>query len=433
MSVEADDVWGEGLAAPPPKLKIPLVPPVPLDGAAAVLVWPKLKVDATEVAAAGAGVEAAAVDCPKLNIPPPDVALGASLVDGASGFLPKAPKAEDGAVPLPNEKAPVGLDESVTSGLGSSVLAALDVGAAVLAPKENGVDPLEEPPPPPVLPKLKTPPVSFGLFSDAEASLAAPPKEKTGLALDEVVVVVAAGAAADPKENVDPEVALVVAPEEADAEAAPPKLKAGAGFVVSGLAAALLAPKLKGGGAAEAATSGLEAVEVAPKLKAGGAAAAEDVAAAVVAGVAALAAAPPKLKVEVEEAAGAPDSEVWVLVLPPAPKLKAPVEVADGAVDVVEVEAVDGVVALDAALPKPKAGGAAVAVEVASVVLAVSSALLAVADEDPKEKVAPLLVVEPPDDPKANEGLAGMLVVAAAAEDKGSLGLGETAEVPKPN
>ena len=62
----------------------------------------------------------------------------------------------------------------------------------------------------------------------------APPKEKTGLALDEVVVVVAAGAAADPKENVDPEVALVVAPEEADAGAAPPKLKAGAGFVVSG-------------------------------------------------------------------------------------------------------------------------------------------------------------------------------------------------------
>ena len=60
-------------------------------------VWPKLKVDATEVAAAGAGVEAAEVDCPKLNIPPPDVALGASLVDGASGFLPKAPKAEDGA------------------------------------------------------------------------------------------------------------------------------------------------------------------------------------------------------------------------------------------------------------------------------------------------------------------------------------------------
>jgi len=431
MSVEADDVWGEGLAAPPPKLKIPLVPPVPLDGAAAVLVWPKLKVDATEVAAAGAGVEAAAVDCPKLNIPPPDVALGASLVDGASGFLPKAPKAEDGAVPLPNEKAPVGLDESVTSGLGSSVLAALDVGAAVLAPKENGVDPLEEPPPPPVLPKLKTPPVSFGLFSDAEASLAAPPKEKTGLALDEVVVVVAAGAAADPKENVDPEVALVVEAAEEAAGAAPPKLKAGAGFVVSGLAAALLAPKLKGGGAAEAATSGLEAVEAAPKLKAGGAAA-EDVAA-VVEGVGALAAAPPKLKVEVEEAAGAPDSEVWVLVLPPAPKLKAPVEVADGAVDVVEVEAVDGVVALDAALPKPKAGGAAVAVEVASVVLAVSSALLAVADEDPKEKVAPLLVVEPPDDPKANEGLAGMLVVAAAAEDKGSLGLGETAEVPKPN
>ena len=57
----------------------------------------------------------------------------------------------------------------VTSGLGSSVLAALDVGAAVLAPKENGVDPLEEPPPPPpVLPKLKMPPVSFGLFSDTE-------------------------------------------------------------------------------------------------------------------------------------------------------------------------------------------------------------------------------------------------------------------------
>ena len=49
------------------------------------------------MAAVGAGVEAAAVDCPKLNIPPPDVALGASLVDGASGFLPKAPKAEDGA------------------------------------------------------------------------------------------------------------------------------------------------------------------------------------------------------------------------------------------------------------------------------------------------------------------------------------------------
>ena len=57
----------------------------------------------------------------------------------------------------------------MTSGLGSSVLAALDVGAAVLAPKENGVDPLEEPPPPPVLPKLKMPPaVSFGLFSDTE-------------------------------------------------------------------------------------------------------------------------------------------------------------------------------------------------------------------------------------------------------------------------
>ena len=98
-------------------------------------------------------------------------------------------------------------------------------------------------------------------------------------------------------------------------------------MVRPGLAAALLVPKLKGGGAAEAATSGLEAVEVAPKLKAGGAAAAEDVAAAVVVGVAALAAAPPKLKVEVEEA-GAPDSEVWALVLPPAPKLKAPVEVA---------------------------------------------------------------------------------------------------------
>ena len=64
----------------------------------------------------------------------------------------------------------------------------------------------------------------------------------------------------------------------------------------------------------------------------------------------------------------------------------------DGAVDVVEVEAVDGVGALDAALPKLKAGGAAVAVEVASVVLAVSSALLAVADEDPKEKEAPLVV-----------------------------------------
>ena len=56
----------------------------------------------------------------------------------------------------------------MTSGLGSSVLAALDVGAAVLAPKENGVDPLEEAPPP-VLPKLKMPPaVSFGLFSDTE-------------------------------------------------------------------------------------------------------------------------------------------------------------------------------------------------------------------------------------------------------------------------
>ena len=60
----------------------------------------------------------------------------------------------------------------------------------------------------------------------------APPNENTGLALDEVVVVVAAGAAADPKENVDPEVALVVAADEA-AGAAPPKLKAGAGFVVS--------------------------------------------------------------------------------------------------------------------------------------------------------------------------------------------------------
>ena len=94
------------------------------------------------------------------------------------------------------------------------------------------------------------------------------------------------------------------------------------------MAAALLAPKLKGGGAAEAATSGLEATEVAPKLKAGGAAAADDVAAAVVAGVAALAAAPPKLKVEVEEAAGAPDSEVWAVVLPPDPKLKAPVVIA---------------------------------------------------------------------------------------------------------
>ena len=104
----------------------------------------------------------------------------------------------------------------------------------------------------------------------------------------------------------------------------------------------------------------------------------------------------------------------------------------DGAVDVVEVEAVDGVVALDAALPKLKAGGAAVAVEVAGEVLAVSSALLAVADDDPKEKVAPP-VVEPPDDPKANEGLAGVLVVVAAAEDEGSLGLGETAEVPKLN
>ena len=60
--------------------------------------------------------------------------------------------------------------------------------------------------------------------------------------------------------------------------------------------------------------------------------------------------------------------------------------------DVVEVEAVDGVVALDAALPKLKAGGAAVAVEVASVFLAVSSALLALADEDPKEMEAPLVV-----------------------------------------
>ena len=104
--------------------------------------------------------------------------------------------------------------------------------------------------------------------------------------------------------------------------------------------------------------------------------------------------------------------------------------------EVVEVETVDGVVALDAALPKLKAGGAAVAVEVAGVVLAVSSALLAVADDDPKEKVAPPVVepvVEPPDDPKANEGLAGVLVVVAAAEDEGSLGLGETAEVPKLN
>ena len=98
-------------------------------------------------------------------------------------------------------------------------------------------------------------------------------------------------------------------------------------MVRPGLAAALLAPKLKGGGAAEAATSGLEAVEVAPKLKAGGAAAADDVAA-VVEGVGALAAAPPKLKVEVEEAAGAPDSEVWAVVLPPDPKLKAPVVIA---------------------------------------------------------------------------------------------------------
>ena len=97
-------------------------------------------------------------------------------------------------------------------------------------------------------------------------------------------------------------------------------------MVRPGLAAALLAPKLKGGGAAEAATSGLEAVEAAPKLKAGGAAA-EDVAA-VVEGVGALAAAPPKLKVEVEEAAGAPDSEVWAVVLPPDPKLKAPVVIA---------------------------------------------------------------------------------------------------------
>ena len=96
--------------------------------------------------------------------------------------------------------------------------------------------------------------------------------------------------------------------------------------------------------------------------------------------------------------------------------------------DVVEVEAV----ALDAALPKLKAGGAAVDVEVEGVVLAVSSALLAVADDDPKEKEAPP-VVEPPDDPKANEGLAGVLVVVAAAEDEGSLGLGETAEVPKLN
>ena len=80
--------------------------------------------------------------------------------------------------------------------------------------------------------------------------------------------------------------------------------------------------------------------------------------------------------------------------------------------------------------------GAGQAVEVAGVVLAVSSALLAVADDDPKEKVAPPVVepvVEPPDDPKANEGLAGVLVVVAAAEDEGSLGLGETAEVPKLN
>ena len=55
-----------------------------------------------------------------------------------------------------------------------------------------------------------------GSIPDAVASLVAPPNENTGLALDEVVVVVAAGAAADPKEKVDPELALVVAPEEAD-------------------------------------------------------------------------------------------------------------------------------------------------------------------------------------------------------------------------
>ena len=72
-----------------------------------------------------------------------------------------------------------------------------------------------------------------GSIPDAVASLVAPPNENTGLALDEVVVVVAAGAAADPKENVDPEVALVVEAAEEAAGAAPPKLKAGAGFVVS--------------------------------------------------------------------------------------------------------------------------------------------------------------------------------------------------------
>ena len=66
---------------------------------------------------------------------------------------------------------------------------------------------------------------------DAEASLVAPPNENAGLALAEVVVVVVV---ADPKENVEPEVALVVAAvEEAAVEAAPPKLKAGAGFEVS--------------------------------------------------------------------------------------------------------------------------------------------------------------------------------------------------------
>ena len=97
----------------------------------------------------------------------------------------------------------------------------------------------------------------------------------------------------------------------------------------------------------------------------------------------------------------------------------------------VEVGADDGVVVLDAALPKVKVDGAVTAVEVAVVVLAVSSALLAVADDDPKEMVAP--PVEPTDDPKANEGLAGVLVVVVAAEDKWSLGLGETAEVPKLN
>ena len=71
---------------------------------------------------------------------------------------------------------------------------------------------------------------------DAEASLAAAPNANTGLALDEVVVVVAAAGAAaeaDPKENVEPEVALVVVAAEEAAVAAPPKLKAGAGFEVS--------------------------------------------------------------------------------------------------------------------------------------------------------------------------------------------------------